>query len=73
MIQMVSRESQHQQEIQAFTYFLTTPLDPKLQQHIIYIEANNSVVELFHRVAPTVPADQEFLGSHNINTGGCIS
>ena len=39
--------------IQAFTDFLTTPLDTKLQQHLD-IEANNRVVELFHHVAATV-------------------
>ncbi|MDJ0798311.1 MAG: phenylacetate--CoA ligase family protein [Calothrix sp. MO_167.B12] len=59
-------ESQQQRVIQAFTNFLTTPLDTRLQQHL-HTKATDNAVALFHHVAATVPAYQAFLEEHHIN------
>jgi phenylacetate-CoA ligase len=61
----MNSEEQRQRAITAFSNFLYTPLETKLQQHIS-TEAS-AVVSLFHDMAATVPAYKDFLTHHGVN------
>jgi phenylacetate-CoA ligase len=59
------QEIQRQRTIQGFQTFLETPLEVLLESSPA--GGLHSSVELFHRIAATVPAYQAFLSEHNIS------
>jgi phenylacetate-CoA ligase len=59
-------EERRQYAERAFSNFLHTPLDTKLQQHL-KIEPAIAALELFHNVAANVPAYKAFLTQNGIN------
>lgn len=59
-------EQKRQYAIQAFSTFLHTPLETKLQQHL-KTEPAIAALQLFHNVAATVPAYKAFLTQNGID------
>ncbi len=59
-------ETRRQYAEKAFSTFLHTPLETKLQQHL-QIEPAIAALELFHNVAANVPAYKTFLTQNGIN------
>jgi phenylacetate-CoA ligase len=59
-------EEKRQYAEQAFSNFLHTPLETKLQQHL-HTEPAIAALELFHNVAANVPAYKTFLTQNGIN------
>ncbi|BAZ33242.1 hypothetical protein NIES4074_57520 [Cylindrospermum sp. NIES-4074] len=58
--------SQQQRAITAFTDFLSTPLEQRLERHL-HTESASAVIELFQDVAATVPAYKAFLAAQGIS------
>lgn len=58
--------SRSQHTLEAFQTFLTTPLAVRLQQHS-QADWDQSVLDLFHQTAATVPAYGSFLHAHGID------
>ncbi len=63
---MMNPEERRQYSERAFTNFLHSPLDARLQQHC-NTEPAAAALELFYNVAATVPAYKAFLTQNGIN------
>ena len=59
-------QKQRERAITAFQQFLTTPLENLLPEHT-NTDASSAALDLFHSVANTVPAYEDFLNQNNIN------